>query len=56
MDNPKPARLTIAPPDESPAAVEERRRKWYEENKEAIEAYNRIVEEKGLFWDRYELA
>ena len=39
MDNPKPARLTIAPPDESPAAVEERRRKWYEENKEAIEAY-----------------
>lgn len=26
-------------------------RKWYEENKEAIDAYNEIVEKHGLFSD-----
>lgn len=28
---------------------EERRRRWQEENREAIEAYNRFVEEHGVF-------
>jgi len=27
-------------------------RKWYEENKEAIDAYNEMIEEDGLFYER----
>ena len=30
---------------------EEAARKWYEENKEAVDAYNEIIEEHGLFSD-----
>jgi antitoxin CcdA len=26
-------------------------RKWYEENKEAIDSYNRMIEREGLFSD-----
>jgi antitoxin CcdA len=26
-------------------------RRWYEENKEAVDAYNKLIEEKGLFSD-----
>ena len=31
---------------------EERARRWQEENREAIEAHNRFVEEHGVFSDR----
>jgi antitoxin CcdA len=30
---------------------EESARKWYEENKEAIDAYNKFIEAHGLFSD-----
>lgn len=33
------------------AQREEEARKWYEENKEAIDAHNKFVEEHGLFSD-----
>jgi antitoxin CcdA len=33
------------------ATREEEARKWYEENKEAIDAYNKLIEEHGLFSD-----
>ncbi|HZT04558.1 MAG TPA: type II toxin-antitoxin system CcdA family antitoxin [Steroidobacteraceae bacterium] len=29
-------------------SMEERRRKWYEENKDAIDSYNKWVEEHGM--------
>jgi antitoxin CcdA len=29
----------------------EEARKWYEENKEAIDSYNRMIEREGLFSD-----
>lgn len=31
----------------------EKERRWLEENRAAIEAYNRYVEKHGLFSDRY---
>jgi antitoxin CcdA len=31
----------------------ERRRRWLEENREAIECYNKYVEENGLTLERY---
>jgi len=27
-------------------------RQWYEENKEAVDAYNKMIEENGLFYER----
>jgi antitoxin CcdA len=30
---------------------EEAARKWYEENKEAVDAYNKMIEANGLFSD-----
>jgi post-segregation antitoxin (ccd killing protein) len=30
---------------------EEAARQWYEENKEAVDAYNKLIEEHGLFYE-----
>jgi antitoxin CcdA len=38
-------------PNLNAAAREEEALKWYEENKEAVDAYNRLIEEHGLFSD-----
>jgi len=38
-------------PNLDAATREEAARKWYEENKEAIDAYNKLIEEHGLFSD-----
>jgi antitoxin CcdA len=35
-------------PNLNAAAREEEARKWYEENKEAIDAYNKMIEEDGF--------
>ena len=35
-------------PSLDPADREEAARKWYEENKEAVDAYNRMIEEDGF--------
>ena len=32
---------------------EEKRKKWLEENREAIQACNKLAEESGLFSDKY---
>jgi antitoxin CcdA len=32
---------------------EEKRKKWLEENREAIQACNKLAEENGLFSDKY---
>ena len=33
------------------ASREDAARKWYEENKEAVDAYNKMIEANGLFSD-----
>jgi antitoxin CcdA len=38
-------------PNLDAADREEAARKWYEENKEAVDAYNEFIEEHGLFSD-----
>jgi antitoxin CcdA len=38
-------------PDLHAAEREQAARKWYEENKEAIDAYNKLIDEHGLFSD-----
>jgi antitoxin CcdA len=35
----------------SPAERELAARRWYEENKEAVDAYNKLIETNGLFSD-----
>jgi antitoxin CcdA len=39
------------PPLQSEAERKRAAQQWYEENKEAVDAYNRLVEEHGLFSD-----
>jgi antitoxin CcdA len=36
---------------QKPAEHEQAARRWYEENKEAIDAYNKLIETSGLFSD-----
>ncbi|MGC1351906.1 MAG: type II toxin-antitoxin system CcdA family antitoxin [Xanthobacteraceae bacterium] len=36
---------------QKPAEHEQAARRWYEENKEAVEAYNKLIETSGLFSD-----
>jgi len=38
-------------PNLNAATREEEARKWYEENKDAVDAYNKLIEEHGLFSD-----
>jgi antitoxin CcdA len=40
-------------PQLNPAEREKAARQWYDENKEAVDAYNEMVEKHGLFSDGY---
>ncbi len=41
----------VLPPLQSEEERKRAAQQWYEENKEAVDAYNRFVEEHGLFSD-----
>jgi antitoxin CcdA len=38
-------------PQLNPAEREQAARQWYEENKDAVDAYNEMIEKHGLFSD-----
>jgi post-segregation antitoxin (ccd killing protein) len=44
-------RQTDKPGDETAEALSEAARQWYQENKQAVDAYNELVEKYGLFSD-----